>query len=176
MTKVLRRGPDLSRFRFGSFGSHLPNGYTADFGVARVTFNRSFSKPQSYSVPLRPDITLELQDALHLFDAKLKRDFIPASTSDAVLEEEEQRATYRRGDLYKMHTYRDALGAQSVWILFPGRNVGRVHFQPTDPQSVVGPCGVGALPLLPGDVSDREQLVSVMEAMLGKGVAETDAA
>ena len=94
----------------------------------------------------------------------------------ALVIENRTETTYRRGDLYKMHTYRDALGAQSVWILFPGRNVARVQFQPSDPLSVVGPWGVGALPLLPGDVSDKEQLVSVIKAMLGLGALESIAA
>jgi predicted component of viral defense system (DUF524 family) len=34
---------------------------------------------------------------------------------------EERRGIFKRGDIYKMHTYRDALpAARSVWILYPG--------------------------------------------------------
>jgi predicted component of viral defense system (DUF524 family) len=166
---VLNRRPAPAVFRYGSFGSTVPHAYAADFGRARVWFNLDFRKPRSYSVPLRPDITLELDDgALHLFDAKLKREPIPAvATSDAAIEEEEQRATYRRGDLYKMHTYRDALGARSVWVLFPGRNVGIVHFQPQTAADDDAPAGVGALPLLPGREEDRAELRAVIGAVLG---------
>jgi uncharacterized protein len=165
---LLNSQPAPAAFRYGSFGSTLQHAYAADFGRVRVWFNLDFRKPRSYSVPLRPDITLELDDGtLHLFDAKLKREPIPASkTSDAAIEEEEQRATYRRGDLYKMHTYRDALGARSVWALFPGRNVERVHFAPEGPDEGAAPAGVGALPLLPGSEGDRAELRAVVGAML----------
>jgi predicted component of viral defense system (DUF524 family) len=165
---VLGRRPAPAPFRFGPFGSAVPQAHFAEFGRARVTFNLSFTKPQTYSVPLRPDITLRLNDGqLHLFDAKLKRDALPAAAAEDAIEEEEQRATYRRGDLYKMHTYRDALGARSVWILFPGRNVGLTHFEPSDAADGDSPTGVGALPLLPGSQEDRARLRTLIEAMLG---------
>jgi predicted component of viral defense system (DUF524 family) len=170
---VLGRSPLPTRFEFGSFGSTVPHAYAADFGSVRVWFNRSFHPPRSYSVPLRPDITLERADGtLHLFDAKLKREAIPAgAVSEADLEAEEQRATFRRGDLYKMHTYRDALGAQSVWILYPGRNVNRASFEPQSASrdgetTHRDPNGVGAIPLLPGQRADREQLDSLVAEML----------
>lgn len=173
VSNVLGRRPSPTRFQHGCFGSNVPRAYSADFGSARVWFNREFRPPRSYSVPLRPDIALELADGtLHLFDAKLKRDVIATqAVSEAELELEEQQATYRRGDLYKMHTYRDALGARSVWILFPGRNVERASFEPSrraseHPGSSHYPEGVGAHPLLPGLRSDREELVSLVQAML----------
>lgn len=170
---VLGRKPSATRFQYGSFGSNVPRAYAAEFGLARVWFNLDFRRPRSYSVPLRPDITLELADGtLHLFDAKLKREAIPAEAiSDSVLEQEEQRATYQRGDLYKMHTYRDALSARSVWILYPGRNVQRASFEPRregagQARRSQSPEGVGALPLLPGLRADREELMSLVQTML----------
>lgn len=172
VSSVLGRKPSTPRFQYGCFGSNLPRAYAADFGVARVWFNLDFRRPRSYSVPLRPDVTLELADGtLHLFDAKLKREAIPPEAlSDSELELEEQRATYRRGDLYKMHTYRDALGARSVWILYPGRNVQRAGFQPSREAGTESraptPEGVGALPLLPGVQSDHDELVSLVGEML----------
>lgn len=168
MGAVLNEKPAPIAFRYGSFGSNLPHAYAANFGRVRVWFNRDFRKPRSYSVPLRPDIALELDNStLHLMDAKFKREPIPAATSDnSALEEEEQRATYRRGDLYKMHTYRDALGARSVWALFPGRNVRPVHFEPDAAAEEDGPAGVGALPLLPGRGDHRTELRAVIRAML----------
>lgn len=173
VSNVLGRRPSPKRFQYGCFGSNLPRAYAADFGRACVWFNLDFRRPRSYSVPLRPDITLELADGtLHLFDAKLKREAIPAEVvSDSELELEEQRATYRRGDLYKMHTYRDALGARSVWILFPGRNVKRASFEPLRDQvtAPLGPQGVGALSLLPGLEADREELGSLLREMLTSG-------
>jgi predicted component of viral defense system (DUF524 family) len=173
VSELLGRPPAATRFRYGCFGSNVPRAYAADFGSARVWFNLDFRRPRSYSVPLRPDITLELADGtLHMFDAKLKREAMPAAAvSEHELELEEQRATYRRGDLYKMHTYRDALGALSVWILFPGRNVGRSSFEPqgrTGDQETWprGPNGVGAMPLLPGRPADHEELRCLVAEML----------
>jgi predicted component of viral defense system (DUF524 family) len=108
---TLRRAPTPTAFQPKSFGSTIARAYAADFGEAKVLFNQEFRKPDYYSVRLRPDITLRLEDGtIHLFDAKLKREPIAATTSsETTIEEEEQRATYRNGDLYKMHTYRDAL-------------------------------------------------------------------
>jgi predicted component of viral defense system (DUF524 family) len=164
---VLNEKPAPARFRHGSFGSNLHRAHAVEFGRVKVWFNHEFRKPRSYSVPLRPDITLELDDGtLHLMDAKFKREPIPAAPSDeALLEQEEQRATYRRGDLYKMHTYRDALAARSVWALFPGRNVARVQFEP-DTAAGAGPAGVGALPLLPGRDDHRADLAGLIRDLL----------
>ena len=71
------------------------------------------------------------------------------------LEVEERRGMYKQADIYKMHTYRDALpSARSVWILYPGSEFrffdveqGRV-----DRASELGatPDGVGAVGLNPG--------------------------
>jgi predicted component of viral defense system (DUF524 family) len=65
-----------------------------------------------------------------------------------------------------MHTYRDALQARSVWILFPGRNVARVHFEPEESADGETLAGVGALPLLPGRVDDQAELRAVVDSML----------
>lgn len=177
VSAVLSSPPSPTIFRHESFGSRVPWGHAADFGAVKVYFNRRFSPPDSYSVSLRPDITLELADGtLHLFDAKLKREpLVPQATSDDELEQEEQRSTYRRGDLYKMHAYRDALGASSVWILFPGRGLDeairyeahpREHVMPM-PRSE--PSGVGALPLRPGAPIGRLELETLLESMLSGG-------
>lgn len=95
-------------------------------------YNRTFSRSQparlkSYSVELRPDIALSIPTGvhagLHLFDAKFRVDGNPlGNANDALTEEAEERlGTYKRADLYKMHTYRDAiLDARSAWVLYPG--------------------------------------------------------
>jgi hypothetical protein len=114
-----------------AFGASLPRATAVRIGEVVVWFNREFRK-ESYSVPLRPDITLELPGGhLHLFDAKLKHD--PGSwTTGADSDEgdsDTEVLTYRRGDLYKMHTYRDALSA-SVWIL-SRQNMPIKRYSPT---------------------------------------------
>lgn len=174
VASVLHRTPLPASYRVGAFGSSVQHASAADFGAARVWFNRQFSKPKSYSVPLRPDISLELSDGtLHLFDAKLKRDVLlgengngSSSTTENDIDEEEKRATYRRGDLYKMHTYRDALGARSVWILYPGRNVTSAAFRPKESAAPHTPSGVGALPLLPGLSRDFDELKALIRQIL----------
>ena len=102
----------------------------------RLVYNQHFSKSRagrrhSYSVPLRPDIALSIPDGpnagLHLFDAKFRVHGLAdvglaGSDKDGDDEKAGERAgTFKRGDIYKMHAYRDAiLDAHSVWILYPG--------------------------------------------------------
>lgn len=92
-----------------------------------VVYNPRFKRSgrvgrRSYSVPLRPDIGLWVPDGeggrdLHLLDAKFKVNW--TATLDG--EDDDGRAgRAKRADLYKMHTYRDALGARSVWVVYPG--------------------------------------------------------
>ncbi|WP_426492409.1 DUF2357 domain-containing protein [Hymenobacter sp. 102] len=109
-------------------------------------YNRTFTKAKtadwqgSYSANLHPDYSIlldvEVQGAkrhhwLH-FDAKYRLDFNQWSSEvdDSVSEMEDEiisqmdsksKESYKRGDLYKMHTYRDALlGTRGSYILFPG--------------------------------------------------------
>jgi len=147
-----------------------------------LLYNPRFSrsrphKRRSYSVPLRPDIALQVpagaNEGLHFFDAKFRVDSLntvmPLDTND---EEgsgatEERRGTFKRGDLYKMHTYRDAIPhACSVWILYPGTqfrffgsDTSPIIFSATDLQTPVN--GVGASPLLPDEHrhADVQQVV-----------------
>ena len=64
---------------------------------------------------------------LHLFDAKfrvhgLAEVGLTGSDKDGDDDKAGERAsTFKRGDIYKMHAYRDAIpDARSVWILYPG--------------------------------------------------------
>jgi predicted component of viral defense system (DUF524 family) len=74
---------------------------------------------------------------------------------------EERLGTFKRGDLYKMHTYRDALpAARSVWILYPGNAVkfygkGGERAVPSEELPLVLD-GVGAIPLLPDEAVHTE--------------------
>lgn len=100
----------------------------------RLAYNPSFSRARkppyrSYSVGLRPDIALHVPDGrncgLHLFDAKFRLQTLAEVGLDGAgvdrANREERGGTFKRGDLYKMHTYRDAIPeARSVWILYPG--------------------------------------------------------
>ncbi len=91
--------------RFGRLGELIYN----------QTFNRS--SRSSYSVPLRPDFTWRRQGKAEVvLDAKFRMDV------QALLDEDDDTAaaTPKRADLYKMHTYRDALGVRAAVSVYPG--------------------------------------------------------
>ena len=155
------RTPDLL-IRHG-FRVSWPDGTSLDC-------NRSFSPSdrRSYSVPLRPDVTLEVPGAgLHLFDAKFRLD-----SSVLLMDENEDddRRSFKRADLYKMHTYRDAIpSAHSVWVLYPGTEtrffgIGHTRWdgtgRPPEPLE-----GVGAVSLKPGP-DPLERLRPVLSSLL----------
>ncbi len=154
----------------------------------RLLYNPSFSRSRpagrrSYSVPLRPDIALEVPGGpnagLHLLDAKFRLDRLDGVLTGLEADDEtaeERRGTFKRADLYKMHTYRDAIpGARAVWILYPG---SEFRFFPDDasapivslatslPRTITG---VGAAPLAP-DGSAYPTLVTVLALLLDRGV------
>ncbi|MDE2662054.1 MAG: DUF2357 domain-containing protein [Gemmatimonadota bacterium] len=121
----------------GDFGVALRWGQTFSWtGGVRLEYNPSFSRSRkpprdSYSMPLRPDIALYVPTGpnagLHLLDAKFTVRTLSDAGLDASDEGEadtkagERKGDFQRGDLYKMHTYRDAIhDARSVWILYPG--------------------------------------------------------
>jgi predicted component of viral defense system (DUF524 family) len=118
----------------------------------RVLYNATFSRSQphvgrqTYSLPLRPDIALVLPDgAVHVLDAKFKLEWIDASDDDV------DRATVKLEDIYKMHTYRDAIRqARSAWVLYPGTE--RRAFTPHGGEDADG---VGAVPLRPEPGGDE---------------------
>lgn len=111
----------------------------------QLSYNRTYKGDQSYpdagswSRNLRPDYTLtiwpfgieenqaELEESIvHIhFDAKYKVEKLKEIFSNDVHldseKEEERKGTYQRGDLLKMHAYRDAIRRTAgVYILYPG--------------------------------------------------------
>jgi uncharacterized protein len=164
---LLGRPVATDRPRADDLSVSVPRAYVVQWSDGtRLSYNVSFSRTQvvgrrSYSVTLRPDITLDVRTGpnagLHLFDAKFKltmADTLLAPERSDTDEAEERHGTFKRGDLYKMHAYRDAIvGARSVWILYPG---DETRFFPIAGDgirsaemlpSVVD--GVGAIPLQP---------------------------
>ncbi len=99
----------------------------------KLFYNRAYKKgEESYSLTLRPDITLEIGDEIYLFDAKFRMD---KSTVEGLLEdddtEEKDNSTFKKDDLYKMHTYKDAIKkAISIFILYPGKK--EIFFHESD--------------------------------------------
>jgi predicted component of viral defense system (DUF524 family) len=156
---------------------------TVPWGIAvewqdgtRLLYNLPFSRSSrsqryTYSVPLRPDIVLEVPSGpnagIHVLDAKFKVQYPELLESIEELANSETQRDQRQGafkpeDIYKMHTYLDAIPqARSAWILYPGSqlrffgreeksSIATVHSLPQVIQ------GVGAIPLKPGREEHQE--------------------
>jgi predicted component of viral defense system (DUF524 family) len=174
---VLERGPlEVDAARVDDFGAHLGWGLRVRWdGGVELFYNLSYSRSRvsmrSYSLPLRPDVVLSIPDGPsaghHLFDAKFKLRRIDDARADDVDDAEqaaERRGIFKHADLYKMHTYRDAIAtARTVWILYPGTEFrffdekhGVVEHARHLPTTV---SGVGAAPLAPKSDDDELRLV-----------------
>jgi uncharacterized protein len=191
LTAMLGSPEVADRPRAGALELHIPWDLAVRWGNGVCLFyNPRFSRSRSlgrrsYSVPLRPDIALELPipqgKILHLFDAKFKVDrldtLLPSeeemdetSGDDAIAE---RRGIFKRGDIYKMHTYRDAIpAARTVWILYPGTE-SRFFHRHSGPATIFpGQAlpddldGVGAIALRPDD-GDHTSLRDVLACLLG---------
>lgn len=157
--------------------SAFPSLLVVPWGIAvqwqdgtRLLYNLAFSRSSrrqqySYSVPLRPDIVLEVPNGpnagIHVLDAKFKVQFRellepPEDLAESEPLAEERQGVFKPEYIYKMHTYLDAIPqARSAWILYPGSTVrffGReektiITTGQRLPQIVQG---VGAIPLNPG--------------------------
>ncbi|MDI3498307.1 DUF2357 domain-containing protein [Archaeoglobus sp.] len=90
----------------------------------KLYFNKKFGK-LSYSIPLRPDYSLFAGDKLiGVFDAKFKLEVVELENFERTEKELEEEFSYetwaRIEDIYKMHTYRDALQCDFAAVLYPG--------------------------------------------------------
>lgn len=151
----LRRGMSVLRFSMGDV--ELALSYNG-----RFTRNTRCS---SYSLPFRPDYSLlvdvgECTYFIHL-DAKYRSTVNPEDFYDIDLRdaEEELESRYRDGDVYKMHTYKDAiLHSMGAYILYPGSR--RVIFNEETGEVP----SVGAFPMRPGDsAADEKRLRDFIE-------------
>ena len=131
-----------------------------------LTYNESFGRQTgSYSVTFRPDVVvrkfIEGREHCLVLDAKLKFDGARlVDLEDYDPDDWPRSAT--RADLYKMHTYRDALEhAVGAFVLYPGTKL--VRYAPTS--SSVSYEGIGAVPMVPGQES--QQLGELLRAYLG---------
>jgi predicted component of viral defense system (DUF524 family) len=127
-----------ARARFGATGT--------------LTYNQGYRHPNSYSVALRPDFSWSRQGQLQVvLDAKFRLDRLP--TQD---EEDSAKAAAERTDLYKMHTYRDALGARAAVAVYPGTDERFYHSDAAATGPIAWPdlltgtvSGIGAIPMKP---------------------------
>jgi predicted component of viral defense system (DUF524 family) len=148
------------------FGVKLGIRQVAAPGV-EVAFNPTFSRrsQSAYSTPLRPDVTLSIGGKIYAFDAKYRLDKF-----DYADEDDDGRLTYKRADLYKMHTYRDAIASLcSSCVVYPGNEfifferTGNIR---TDPCDVAVVDGVGAVPLRPMGVDPNTRLEKLVVRIL----------
>ena len=168
--RTVEDGPESAdAVTYTELDATIKHGYRVRWRSGTVAaYNPRFSATEglrkSYSVPLRPDISLRVPDGranpgLHLLDAKFKLDNLGELLGTDLDDDPDVlgKSSFTRADLYKMHTYRDAIpGAHSVWILYPG---GEFRFydaklQPKcgDISNLTDPIdGVGAVPLRPED-------------------------
>ncbi|AIU68937.1 hypothetical protein TEU_00515 [Thermococcus eurythermalis] len=103
----------------------------------RLYYNkRLIPRKWSYSVTLRPDFSLFTGDPdetgtelVGVFDAKFKLDVVDEPKEIEGFDKEDEEAERSRNyttwakleDIYKMHTYRDALRCNFAVVLYPGR-------------------------------------------------------
>ncbi|MBV9468521.1 MAG: DUF2357 domain-containing protein [Abitibacteriaceae bacterium] len=94
----------------------------ARFGTgAQLIYNQS---SRAYSTTFRPDFTWIINGRAEVvLDAKfrLNRQSLEAARFDDREDEDSPQAAANRADLYKMHTYRDALGVRAAVSLYPGQ-------------------------------------------------------
>jgi predicted component of viral defense system (DUF524 family) len=143
----------------------LRPGPVARVGGTTLFYQRTYPRGRgSYSVDLRPDYALDLGRRTILFDAKYR-----AETAEEFGQVPEGERTFERDDLYKMHTYRDAItDAAAAFVLYPGDDLRLLAADAAEPAAALGPSftGVGVLPLRPGRT---ELLVECGRALLGGG-------
>lgn len=107
----------------------------------------------SYSLPLRPDFTLisTYKDCkrIILFDSKYK--LVVPDTNQYVDDDDLKDTECMRADIYKMHTYRDAIySSLGSYVLYPGNTshwYTKILYADSKEEDMPS---VGAIPLAPG--------------------------
>lgn len=159
--------------------------YTEGAQAANVAFNynrtynggRSHPESGSWTRDLRPDYSISIwpvdltADAaeesgqmVHIhFDAKYKTDNLEE-------DDPEDGACYKREDLLKMHTYKDAIRrTEGSYVLYPGDTV--YH----KPEHTLLLPGIGAFPLRPGNTADQRNIQSFITSVLTHVLSRTGA-
>lgn len=135
--------------------------YTVEFYYNK-DFDQDIEEFRSYSIRLRPDFTLVITNngnkSIINFDSKYKVKL--KDPSEIAIEDSEMKIGCWEYDIYKMHTYRDALlKSMGSYVLYPGTGEGKYYVKPPDEQfwdereGMVLP-SVGAIPLVPGKDDD----------------------
>jgi hypothetical protein len=116
-------------------------------GDYELIYNKKFvrSKKGSYSISFKPDFSLQKgEEILVAFDAKFRFDIKDQELEHTSAEEAQEEAvqkneterTAKISDIFKMHTYRDALSAKSAVMLYPGNK--NIFFSKRKVQKIEG--------------------------------------
>lgn len=167
--------PKISR---SDLGDVLEIGFSTAMGAQiTVRYNPTFSRSRAtaYSTPLRPDVTVQIGQRIHAFDAKYRLDWVNTDETDFDIDP----ATYKRADLYKMHTYRDAIRElSSAFIVYPGSEFvffERSGNKRTAADALVCADGVGAAPLRPMAADPAMYLRTLLSRLLSLSVVRQSA-
>ena len=186
--KVKRGIPSIQKFKFQIENQEIH---------AELMYNRLFSQKthfKSYSLPFKPDYTLIIQinTTPHLihFDAKYQSEgqilsYYEQIGTEQLTEKEENEITekvekrdqeeetykkFKYGDLYKMHTYKDAiLKTDGAYVLYPGDDTK--IFKVTQEEPIPS---VGAFPLTPGKNGTEEQELTTFINKILKNLIKQD--
>lgn len=134
-----------------------------------VTYNKTYSRPRgtAYSTPLRPDVIVSVRGQEYAFDAKYRLTILDVdeSTDDGAL-------TYKRADIYKMHTYCDAIPSiKASFVVYPGNDFiffSRAGGVLTEVPPRVALDGVGAIPVRPSIADSQRQLSDILTAIVSR--------
>lgn len=158
--------PKISR---NELGESLTLGFKTDMASdIYISFNPTFSRAsnRAYTTPLRPDVTIEFSGEIYAFDAKYRLDRLNTNEDDA----DDENTTYKRADLYKMHTYRDAISRLKVaLVVYPGAEFiffERAGVKHTAPSAISTFDGVGAMPLCPTDTAPNTTLLEFIKNLI----------
>lgn len=144
--------------------------------VRRLTFLDN-GNAESWSRKMRPDFTVSLWPAefdqdgamlagklIHLhFDAKYSVDQIKELFGDTEIDIDEEKGNqrsgkYTRGDLLKMHAYKDAIRrSMGAYVLYPGRGSGHRDFLWQEYHEVIP--GLGAFSIRPDDADTGHETI-----------------
>jgi hypothetical protein len=153
----------------------------------RLTFLNT-GNSESWSRKMRPDFTVSIWPAnynqhdaaldgklIHLhFDAKYSVDQLKELFGDPEVDVDEEKnnqraGRYTRGDLLKMHAYKDAIRrSMGAYVLYPGRGSGHRDFLWQEYHEVIP--GLGAFSIRPDDAESGSQtlqrfLLDVLDEM-----------
>jgi len=155
------------------------------FLQVELYFNKEYSTNEtlfkSYSLMMKPDYSLIISPENSLdrskfivhFDAKYKAEKSDNSTEDEEEDIEDSELSekgYRKEDIRKMHTYRDALlKSWGSYILYPGSeyDVFKRYDFPDIKMKTTSLPSVGAVPLVPGGENSKliEHLDSIFHGI-----------